>query len=160
MRLLPFLRNVNRPLDDPVTCSTRTVTAPDGAAIPVPVGGLGLPDGTFVVISPDAQVNINLTGNGGYSVVLNNSPGADGEADALFAEFITDASIARLELLVSQLIASLPKLAIRGAGLLAGVLVSVFTSSNLTREVPMRCDLDQGNMTDGPPVTYMMLLPA
>ena len=36
-------------------CATRMVTAPDGTDIPVPVGGVGLADGS-VIIRDDAQV--------------------------------------------------------------------------------------------------------
>jgi hypothetical protein len=151
-------------MPNPTTCDVRSVTAPDGTLIPVPVGGLGLPDGTSVEIDSGAevQVNVNYDGSGnviGYYVVLNNSPGASSEADELFAELAQEVAIATLEQLARKAFTTVPTLVIKAVGLVAGVLATLLTSSTLTREVFIRCDLDTGMATDGPPVTYCLLLP-
>jgi hypothetical protein len=54
---------------DPLTCSVRTVSASDGTSIPVPSGGLGLPDGSAVTIDPNAQVQINVNTDASGNVV-------------------------------------------------------------------------------------------
>jgi hypothetical protein len=143
---------------DPETCSVRTVLAADGTAIPVPVGGLGLPDGTSVNISEAAEVQINKNDDGSFIVVLNNGPGVDDEATRLFGELSQETAISELESLAASAFTKVPTIAIEAAGLLLGVLASVFTSSALTREIFMKCDLDTGTATDGPPVTYCLLL--
>jgi hypothetical protein len=147
---------------DPLTCSVRTVSASDGTSIPVPFGGLGLPDGSSATIDPNAQVQINVKtdANGntvGYFVVLNN-PSTSSEAAGLFVEFSQESAIATLEQLATSAITTIAPAAFKAAGLILGVLVTLLTSSQLTREVFIRCDLDTGMATDGPPVTYCLLL--
>ena len=54
---------------DPLTCSVRTIAASDGQPIPVPSGGLGLPDGSGVTIDPNAEVQINVNTDANGDVV-------------------------------------------------------------------------------------------
>jgi hypothetical protein len=139
-------------MSDPLVCGVRQVAAPDGTMIPVPVGGLGLSDGA-VDISEDAEVQIHPRSENGYYVVLNNDDPSNEEASDLFTEFTTEGAITTLEHLATQAFSSLPEVAIEAAGLLAGVLVSLFTSSHITREVFIRAQLE-----DATPVTYCLLL--
>ena len=124
-------------MPDPTTCSVRTVTAPDGVDIPVPEGGLGLPDGSSVTIAADAtfQINVKRDGDGnvvGYYVVVNSAPGSD-EASSLFGELAQETAIARLEQMAGEIFATGATLALRAAGLIVGVLATLLTPSNLRR---------------------------
>ena len=63
-----------------VECGLRMVEAPDGVQIPVPsgaVGGVYNEHGGDVSIHPQAPVRISAN-NGGYYVVVNNTPPANG----------------------------------------------------------------------------------
>lgn len=146
-------------MTDSITCGTRLVGAPDGVEIPVPVGGLGLADGTSVIIREDADVQIAVSETGGYYVTVNNTDPANDEASDLFGELAGEAGIAALEHLAAKALEEVvPKIAFSAAGLLASILVSLFTSSNLTREVFIRGSLDTGEPVSTPPVTYALLL--
>jgi hypothetical protein len=146
------------PNDDANTCSTRLVTAPDGTDIPVPVGGLGLADGSSVTIRDDASVQIAVNDSGAYYVTVNNADPSNAEAQDLFGELTSEGGITTLEHLASDAFSEVPELVFKGVGLLAGVLVSLFTSSQLTREVFIRTSLDTGQPVDTPPVTYALLI--
>jgi hypothetical protein len=150
-------------MPEPNTCDVRVVTAPDGVSIPVPVGGVGLADGSMVIINDDAEVQILINTNSdgqtlGYYVVVNNSKDSDSEATRLFGELSVETAITTLEHLATEAFAAAGSILIKAAGLLAGVLVSVFTSSHLTNEVFIRGSLETGNSTDGPPITYCLLV--
>jgi hypothetical protein len=134
------------------TCRVRVVPAPDGTEIPVPAGGLGLQSGS-VEIRDDAEVQIHPQSVNGYYVVVNNADPANNEAADLFSELTVEGAITTLERLASQAFENVPEMAFRALGLIAGVLVSVFTSSRLTQEVFIRATLE-----DGTPVTYCLLL--
>src|SRR5215831_5268263 len=141
-------------MGDDNTCRVRMVSAPDGTDIPVPAGGLGLPSGQAVVIRDDAEVQIHPRSDSGYYVVVNNADPSNDEATELFSEFTVEGAITTLERLATEAFAAVPEIAFRALGLLAGVLVSVFTSSTLTSEVFIRSSLPD----DGTPVTYCLLL--
>jgi hypothetical protein len=128
------------------------VAAPDGTDIPVPSGGVGLSSG-LVDIRSDAEVQIHPKSENGYYVVVNNADPSNDEANNLFSEFSVEGAITTLKNLASRAFEELPGLAFKGAGLLAGVLVSVFTSSDLTSQVFIRASLPN----DGTPVTYCLL---
>jgi hypothetical protein len=138
--------------EEEVACCVRTVTAPDGIEIPVPAGGLGLASG-MVDIRDDADVDVRVSENG-YYVVLNNAEPSNDEARDLFTELTVEGAITTLEHLVIEAFAEVPKLVFKGAGLVAGVLVSLFTSSKLTQEVFIRATLPDS----GAPVTYCLLI--
>ncbi len=138
--------------DDNV-CAMRMVAAQDGTGIPVPSGGLGLASG-MVTIRNDAQVQIHPKSDHGYYVVVNNADPSNDEAANLFGELTVEGAITTLENLASQAFREVPELVFKGAGLLAGVLVSLFTTSKLTSEVFIRAALPD----DGTPVTYCLLL--
>jgi hypothetical protein len=130
--------------------------------IPIPQGGLGLPNGDSVTIDANATVQINVKRDGdgnvvGYYVVVNNAP-ENNEAAGLFGELAQETAIARLEQLAGEILTTGATIALRAAGLIVGVLATLLTPSHLTREVFIRCDLDMGNNTDGPPVTYCLLV--
>lgn len=129
------------------------VTAPDGTAIPVPSGGIGLSNGREVEIRTDAQVEIQTSGDG-YYVVVNNSDPANEEAVDLFDELATEGAIKTIETLAEKAFAEVPEMVIEGAGFFTGVLVSVFTSSKLTEEVFIRATLSDSEIQ----VTYCLLL--
>lgn len=133
-------------------CGIRLVPAPDGAQIPVPVGGLGLASGT-VEIREDVQIQVHPRSGNGYYVVVNNSEPSNVEAGDVFAELSVEGAITALEQLATQAFRATPELFFKGAGLVAGVLVSLFTASRLTREVFIRAQL-----VDGTPITYCLLL--
>jgi hypothetical protein len=144
-------------MSDPLTCGVRTVTAPDGTQIPVPVGGLGLPSGA-VIVSEDAEVQIAPTSTGGFQVVINNTDPSNNEAANLFAEFTQETAIARLEQLAAEAFAASETIAISALGLIGGVLATLITPSKLTREVIIRATLEMPQPVDGPPVTYLLLV--
>jgi hypothetical protein len=138
-------------------CGTRLVTAPDGRSIPVPVGGLGLANGS-VLIRDDANVQITTSDDGSYYVAVNNAAPSNEEAHALFQELTGEHAITAIERLATNAFEEVPEIVFRGVGLLAGVLASLFTSSNLTNEIFIRTSLDMGQPVDGPPVTYAILV--
>ena len=139
--------------EEEVACRVRVVVAPDGTEIPVPVGGLGLASGA-VVIRDDAEVQVHPRGDNGFYVVLNNAGPSNDEAQDIFSELSVEGAITTLERLATQAFEEVPELLFKGAGLLAGVLVSLFTTSKLTREVFIRGTL----LSDDTPVTYCLLL--
>jgi hypothetical protein len=132
------------------TCRVRNVDAPDGTEIPVPAGGLGLADG-MVEIRDDAEVQISRSDSGFYVVVSNTDP-SNNEAEDLFGELSVETAITKLEHLATEAFSEAPEMIFKGAGLLAGVLVSVFTTSKLTREIFIRAKL-----SDDTPITYCIL---
>jgi hypothetical protein len=134
-------------------CGTRLVSAPDGTQIPVPMGGLGLADGA-AEIREDAKVQVHPRSQNGYYVVVNNADPANDEAEHVFTELTVEGAITTVEHLASQAFRGVPPLLFKGAGLIAGVLVSLFTSTQLTREVFIRVQLEG----DGTPVTYCLLI--
>jgi hypothetical protein len=138
--------------DEELACRVRVVVARDGTEIPVPVGGLGLASGA-VDIRDDADVQVQRNDNGFY-VVLNNAEPSNDEAQDLFSELTVEGAITTLEHLATQAFEEVPELLFKGAGLIAGVLVSLFTTSKLTREVFIRGTLE----SDQTPVTYCLLL--
>jgi hypothetical protein len=139
--------------DDANVCGVRNVQAPDGTQIPVPVGGVGLAGGELVTIRQDADVSIQCNDNA-YYVTVNNADPSNDEASNLFTELTTEGAITTLEHLASDAFAAAPTIAFRALGLAAGVLVSLFTSSNLTREVFIRADLPD----NAGHVTYCLLV--
>jgi hypothetical protein len=139
--------------DETNACSVRVVTAPDGTQIPVPAGGVGLPDGSMAIIRNDADVQISPKSDNGYYVVLNNADPSNEEASSLFAEFTTEGAIKTLENLATEAFEAVSEIAFEAAGLVAGVLVSLFTSSKLTNEIFIRSALP-----DGTRVTYCLLV--
>jgi len=138
------------------------VTAPDGAQIPVPVGGIGIP-GRAVNIREDAAVQISVRTNEdgqtiGYYVVVNNAEESNDEAGRLFGELGQEAAITTLERLATTALGLGASLGIRILGGVAGVIASVFSPSNLTKEIFIRAEIDNGTGTDSPPVTYCLLV--
>jgi hypothetical protein len=138
--------------DDVNVCGVRNVAAPDGVNIPVPSGGVGLASGEIITVRPDVSVSIQVNDNG-YYVTVNNADPSNNEAEDLFAELTVEGAIATLEKLATQAFAATPQIAFKAIGLFASVLVSVFTSSNLTREIFIRGDLPD----DAGHVTYCLL---
>jgi len=139
--------------DEEVACRVRMVLASDGTEIPVPAGGLGLASGA-VLIRDDADVQVHPRSDNGFYVVLNNAGPSNDEAQEMFSELTVEGAITTLERLATQAFEEVPELIFKGAGLLTGVLVSLFTTSRLTREVFIRGTLE----SDGTPVTYCLLL--
>lgn len=139
--------------DEEVACRVRMVVATDGTEIPVPVGGLGLASGA-VLIRGDADVQVHPRTDNGFYVVLNNAEPSNDEAQDLFSELTVEGAITTIERLATQAFEEVPELLFKGAGLIAGVLVSLFTTSRLTREVFIRGTLQ----SDDTPVTYCLLL--
>jgi hypothetical protein len=139
--------------DEELACRVRVVVAADGTEIPVPVGGLGLASGA-VDIRGDADVQVHPRSENGFYVVLNNADPSNDEAQDLFSELSVEGAFTTLEHLATEAFAEVPKLLFKGAGLIAGVLVSLFTTSKLTREVFIRGTLE----SDQTPVTYCLLL--
>jgi hypothetical protein len=133
-------------------CRVRMVDAPDGVQIPVPAGGLGLGSG-LVNIRDDAEVQIHVTSNNGYYVVVNNAEPSNDEASDLFSELTVETAVTKLERLATLAFSEVPAIVFKALGLAAGVLVSVFTTSQLTKEVFIRSALQ-----DGFPITYCLLL--
>jgi hypothetical protein len=145
-------------MGDELTCGVRIVPSPDGTDIPVPTGGLGLASGP-VILREDAAVQISGSADQGYYVVVNNSAeGSNEEAGELFGELATETAITKLEHMATEAFTSAAPVVFKLAGLAAGVLVSLFTSSKLTREVFIRTSLEMSEPVDGPPVTYCLLI--
>jgi len=150
-------------MSESLTCGMRFMNAPDGTSIPIPVGGLGLPGGDSVDISEhaDVQILINRNSDGdvvGYYVVVNNATESGSEAGHLFGELAQETAITTLEHLAAEAFTTVAPAVFWAAGLVTGVLVTLFTPSALTREVFIRCDLETENATDAPPVTFCLLL--
>lgn len=139
--------------EDENACRVRSVTAPDGTDIPVPAGGVGLSSGETVILRDDAQVSIQIAGSG-YYVVVDNADPANEEAANLFEELTVEGAITTLEHLAAKAFSEIPELAFKGAGVVAGVLVSLFTTSKLTREIFIRGRLEDSDT----PVTYCLLV--
>jgi hypothetical protein len=100
----------------------------------VPVGGLGLPDGTNATIRADADVQIMVNDNGSYYVAINNADPSNDEATHLFGELAGELGIAKIEQLASIALAQVPAIVFHAVGLVASVIASVFTTSHLTQE--------------------------
>lgn len=139
--------------EDENACRVRSVTAPDGTDIPVPAGGVGLSSGETVILRDDAQVSIQIAGSG-YYVVVDNADPSNEEAANLFEELTVEGAITTLEHLAAKAFSEIPELAFKGAGVVAGVLVSLFTTSKLTREIFIRGRLEDSDT----PVTYCLLV--
>src|SRR5205823_5785504 len=142
-------------------CGTRDGVAPDGASIPVPDGGLGL-GRTSITVPDDAPVRIQIQTNSGgettgYYVVVNAPPSDQSDAAHLFAELSQEAAITTLERLATRAFTTVVPIAFKAAGLVIGVLATLLSPSPLIHETFIRCDLDMGNDTSGPPVTYCIL---
>ncbi len=138
--------------EDTNVCDVRTVSAPDGTDIPVPSGGVGLGDGSTLIVRPDAQVQVSPKSDNGWYVVINTAEESNNEAADLFKEFTVEGAIHTLEKLATEALAGAAEVAIKIGGAVVGVLVSLFTSSNLTREIFIR-----GTLSDGTPITYCIL---
>lgn len=141
-------------MNDQNVCGVKLVASPDGTDIPIPSDGLAF-NGELITIKEDAEVQIHPLSENGYYIVLNNSESSNDEAADLFTELTTEGAITTLEHLASEAFEAVSKIAIKAAGFFAGVLVSLFTSSNLTREIFIRAQLE-----DGTPITYCLLLDA
>ncbi len=139
-------------MSNEVACRVRIVTAPDGVEIPVPAGGIGL-GGPEVEIRDDAQIQIHVS-DSGYYVVVNNADPANEEAASIFEELTVEGAITTIEHLATKAFSTVPELLFKGAGLVAGVLVSLFTTSKLTREIFIRSNLADGET----PITYCLLV--
>jgi hypothetical protein len=138
------------------TCRVRIVTAPDGTDIPVPAGGVGgvrQQNGQPAEIRDDAEVQISVS-DAGYYVVVNNAEPSNDEAADLFTELTVEGSITTLEQLATKAFEEVPELLFEGAGLFAGVLVSLFTTSKITQEIFIRATLADTNTK----VTYCLLV--
>jgi len=109
--------------------------------------------GGSTIIRDDASVQITPSDNG-YYVVVNNADPSNSEASDLFGELTVEGGISAIEHLAAEAFAEIPTLAFKAAGLVTGVLVSLFTSSKLTQEVFIRSSLPD----DGTGVTYCLLL--
>jgi len=144
--------------NDPNVCATRMVQAPDGQNIPVPVGGIGLPDGSSAITRDNADVNILIKDDGSYYVAVDNADPSNNEAQGLFGDLAGHAGIAKLEQMAADAFSKATHFPFRFVGLALSVLVSVFTSTQLTQEIFIRSSLDMGTPVDGPPVTYVLLI--
>ena len=111
-----------------------------------------------MTIRDDASVQIAVNDSGAYYVTVNNADPSNSEAQDLFGELASEGGITTLEHLASTAFSAVSEIAFTAAGLITGVLVSVFTSSQLTREVFIRTSLDTGQPVDTPPVTYALLI--
>ena len=138
--------------DDTNRGDVRTVSAPDGTDIPVPSGGLGLGDGSTLDVRPDAQVQVSPKSDNGWYVVVDTADASNNEAADLFKELTVEGAIHTLEKMATDALAGAAEVAIKIGGAVVGVLVSLFTSSNLTREIFIR-----GTLEDGTPITYCIL---
>lgn len=137
------------------SCRVRTVVAPDGTEIPIPVGGIGgvgLVDGHLADIRDDAEIQISVSENG-YYVLVNNLQESNHDIDHLMQEVAVEGAITHIERLATQAFSTIPHIAIKAFGLFAGILVSLTTTSKLTKEVFIRATL-----ADGSNVTYCLLL--
>lgn len=133
-----------------VECGLRMVEAPDGVQIPVPsgaVGGVYNEHGGDVSIHPQAPVRISAN-NGGYYVVVNNTPPANGEASDLFDNLTAES----LEYLLERALVRGAPVAFRMGLAVAGLLADVFTASRITREIFIRGEYQ------GVPVQYCLLV--
>jgi hypothetical protein len=137
---------------DEIACRVCVVNAPDGTEIPVPAGGIGLCDGD-ITIRDDAPVQVHPRSANGWYVVLDNTDASNDEASDLFSELTTEGAITTLEHLAAEAFSTVAPIVFRATGLLAGVLVSVFTPSKLTQEVFIR-----GTLQDDTSITYCLLL--
>jgi hypothetical protein len=148
-------------MPQPLSCGTRDVAAPDGKSIPVPAGGLGLGNSSIDVPN-DAPVQIKIQTNDdgeltGYYVVVNALPPDHSEAEHLFVHLTQETAITTLKQLATEAFTTVAPIAFKAAGLVIGVLATLLSPSPLIHETFIRCDLDMGNDTSGPPVTYCIL---
>lgn len=131
-------------------CGLRMVQAPDGVQIPVPSGGIGgayTEHGTEIWIHPEAPVRISAH-NGGYYIVVNSAPPANGEASDLFE----DLTVESLEYLIERALAHGAPAVFKMGLSVAGLLADVLTTTRLTREIFIRGEYQ------GIPVQYCLLL--
>jgi hypothetical protein len=131
-------------------CGMRMVTATDGTAIPVPsgsIGGVYTANGAEVWINDTADVKISLYG-GGYYVVVNSAGPANDEARNLFEDLTAES----LEHLAERIFVGAAPTVFKIGLSVAGLLASVLTTSNLTREIFIRGEYE------GVPIQYCLLV--
>ncbi|EEA01125.1 hypothetical protein BH160DRAFT_3559 [Burkholderia sp. H160] len=135
-------------------CGVRTVQSPDGFDVPVPSGAVGLGTGETVTIRDDADVQVSSKSGNGFYVVVNNADPSNDEASHLFGELATEVGLKSIEELAGAAFGAAVVSAPIAIGVfLIGQLVSLLTPSNLTREIFIR-----GQLNDGTPVTYCLLI--
>jgi hypothetical protein len=134
-------------------CGVRTVQSPDGADIPIPVGGVGLASGEEIDVHADAPVSISSGGEGGYYVAINNADPSNDEAAELFGELATETGLKTIETLAVAAFGAAVAAPVAIAAFAIGQLVALFTPSKLTREIFIRATLE-----DGTRITYCILV--
>jgi hypothetical protein len=127
--------------------------APDGFDIPIPVGGVGLPSGEDVDVSPDAAVSISANSGAGYYIAVNNADPSNDEATELFGELATETGLTTIETLAVAAFGAVVATPVAIAAFAVGQLVALLTPSQLTREIFIRATLD-----DGTRLTYCLLV--
>jgi hypothetical protein len=133
-------------------CGVRTVQSPDGFDVPVPSGDVGLPSGETIDVRHDADVQVSSRSNNGFYVAVNNADPYNDEAEHLFAEFATENGIEMVGRLAVAAFGAAAAEPVAIGAFLIGELVSLLTPSNLTREIFIR-----GQLNDGTPITYCLL---
>jgi hypothetical protein len=139
--------------ETPNVCGVRTVRSPDAFDVPVPAGGVGLPSGETIDIREDADVQASSKSASGFYVAINNAAPANDEAERLFGEFATESGLEAIGALAVSAFGAAVATPIAVGAFLVGELVSLFTPSNLTREIFIR-----GQLNDGTPITYCLLV--
>ncbi len=134
-------------------CGVRTVQSPDGSDVPVPTGGVGLPGGETVVVKDDADVQVSSNTANGFYVAVNNADPSNDEAAHLFGEFATEAGLEGIGAMAVAAFGAAVAGPVAIGAFLIGQLVSLLTPSNLTREIFIR-----GQLNDGTPITYCLLV--
>ncbi|WP_368622182.1 hypothetical protein [Paraburkholderia sp. BR13444] len=134
-------------------CGVRTVQSPDGFDVPVPSGAVGLNTGETVTIHDDAEVQVSSKLDNGFYVVVNNADPSNDEASHLFGELATEVGLKSIEGLAVAAFGAAVSAPVAIGVFLIGQLVSLLTPSNLTREIFIR-----GQLNDGTPVTYCLLI--
>ena len=125
-------------------------SAPDGTLIPVPSEA---PAGN--PIRDDAQVTVSERRASGYYIAIyNGPPESEGHTGEVITEVLTEASLTKLEHLLGEAVGAAAESAIRFAGLVVGVAVSLLDPSPILKE-----SLFQASLEDGTPVTYVVLDP-
>lgn len=133
-------------------CGVRTVQSPDGFDVPVPSGGVGLAGGETIDVREDAEVQVSSKSNNGFYVAINNADPSNDEAEHVFADFATEAGIETVGKLAVAAFGAAVAGPIAVGAFMIGQLVSLLTPSNLTREIFIR-----GQLNDGTPITYCIL---
>ena len=134
-------------------CGVRTVQSPDGFDVPVPSGAVGLGSGETVMVRDDADVQVSSRSDNGFYVAVNNADPSNDEASHLFGEFATEVGLKSIEGLAVAAFGAAVSAPIAIGAFLIGQLVSLLTPSNLTHEIFIR-----GQLNDGTPVTYCLLI--